>query len=381
MSSKVLFAMGDLRIGGVARVQSVIVNELNRRGYAIDLFSFRETESYYPLFKEVTFARKSINKQRFRSLLVRTGVSKYILRKTVDMITRPNDSHFEDLVSYINKNGFNTVVLVEQWIIYAEQLKERFPKMKLIGWLHLDLEQYETYHLAKSREQFLNGLKFCDSLIALTQAEKLKLEECGLNNVQVIYNPITVEETERAADLNQKIISYVGRIDIYGKGLDYLLEVAKRLPDEWVINMAGSGRDDKKFKRLIIKEHLQDKILWEGPKREEELTSHYLNSSIFLMTSRFESFGLVLVEAMNYSLPVVAFSQTGSDEILQNEEYGLSAEMGDISELLEKLEKLTSSIEQRLFWSKKSKIRSRDFSLEKISREWDKILLESNHEQ
>ena len=46
MKNKILFAIGDLRIGGVARVQSVIVIELSRRNHDIDLFSFRETESY-----------------------------------------------------------------------------------------------------------------------------------------------------------------------------------------------------------------------------------------------------------------------------------------------------------------------------------------------
>jgi len=156
--------------------------------------------------------------------------------------------------------------------------------------------------------------------------------------------------------------------------LDYLIEIAKILPDDWEIRVAGSGRDNKRFKKLIEKNRLTNKILWVGPKNGEELTNHYLNSSIFLMTSRFESFGLVLVEAMNYGLPIIAFSQTGSDEILKNEQYGLVAENGNIKEISDKLMQLISDKNQREFWSKKSKERSKDFSLEKIAIEWEHIL-------
>jgi len=191
MKNKILFAIGDLRIGGVARVQSVIVNELSRRNHDIDLFSFRETESYYPLFKKVIFPEKSLNNWRFQKLLIQTGINKYILRRTVDMITRPNDKHFENLVKYVRENKYSTIVLVEQWIIYAEKLKQMFPEMKLIGWLHLDLNHYETYHLAKSKNQFLNGLRVCDRLIVLTQEEKNVLENRGFEKVQVLHNPLT----------------------------------------------------------------------------------------------------------------------------------------------------------------------------------------------
>ena len=374
MKNKILFAIGDLRIGGVARVQSVIVNELSRRNHDIDLFSFRETESYYPLFKKVIFPEKSLNNWRFQKLLIQTGINKYILRRTVDMITRPNDKHFENLVKYVRENKYSTIVLVEQWIIYAEKLKQMFPEMKLIGWLHLDLNHYETYHLAKSKNQFLDGLRGCDRLIVLTQEEKNVLENRGFEKVQVLHNPLTLNDTNKVVDLNKKIISWVGRIDNLHKGLDYLIEIAKSLPDDWKIRVAGSGRDNKKFKKLIEKNRLTNKILWVGPKNGEELTNHYLNSSIFLMTSRFESFGLVLVEAMNYGLPIIAFSQTGSDEILKNEQYGLVAENGNIKEISDKLMQLISDKNQREFWSKKSKERSKDFSLEKIAIEWEHIL-------
>lgn len=374
MKNKILFAIGDLRIGGVARVQSVIVNELSRKNHDIDLFSFRETESYYPLFKKVIFPKKSLNNWRFHKLLIQTGINKYILRRTVDMITRPNDKHFENLVKYVRESKYSTIVLVEQWIIYAKKLKQIFPEVKLIGWLHLDLGHYETYHLAKSKNQFLAGLRGCDRIIVLTQEEKNVLENREFKKVQVLHNPLTLDDTNKVVDLNKKIISWVGRIDIFHKGLDYLIEIAKSLPDDWKISVAGSGRDNKKFKKMIEKNNLTNKILWVGPKNGEELANHYLNSSVFLMTSRFESFGLVLVEAMNYGLPIIAFSQTGSDEILKNEQYGLVSENGNIKEISYKLKQLILNKDQREFWSKKSRERSKDFSLEKIAIEWDQVL-------
>lgn len=65
------------------------------------------------------------------------------------------------------------------------------------------------------------------------------------------------------------------------------------------------------------------------------------------MTSRWEGFGLVLVEAMDFGLPILAFSRTGSNEVIANGKHGVLVENGDVSELTNQLTMLINDVEKR----------------------------------
>lgn len=116
-----------------------------------------------------------------------------------------------------------------------------------------------------------------------------------------------------------------------------------------------------------------------GALNGKELNNHYLNSSIYIMTSRWEGMPLVLAEAMSFGLPIIAFSQTGSNEVLANGKYGVLVENGNVSELTNQLIMLINDVEKRKQYQKLSLERVEDFQLKNIITKWNEVLLKIVH--
>ena len=108
----------------------------------------------------------------------------------------------------------------------------------------------------------------------------------------------------------------------------------------------------KKFTQLVESQKAEC-IYYEGVKKDEALSSHYINSSIYVMTSRWEGMPLVLAEAMNFGLPIIAIEQTGANEVLKNGEYGIVIEQGNIIEFNKQLNRLIEDKKLREYYQKK----------------------------
>lgn len=373
---KITFAVGDLRMGGSMRVQSVIANNLNRKKFDITFFSMRKVESYFHVEPEIIFAKNAMTHSQFRSILIKTGIQKYILRQPVDMTVIPNPSMVKDLVDYVKENNIETVVLVEQWAVVAQELKEQLPDVKLISWLHFNVTMYKTFLYGKSYSRLVNSYKYSDLICVLTEEDKLTLNGMGLEKVRVMHNPLTIESHTEKANLKSNKISFVGRIDYHTKGLDYLLDIAEELDDNWSIQVAGKGLffEEKRFAYEIKKRKLNKKIQWHGAKSGNDLKKHFQDSSIFISTSRFEGFPLVFAEAMSFGLPVIAMKNSGSAEVLNKGEYGVLVKQGDVAEFVVKLKQFQNSPDLKTKYGKLSKERSDMFSVEKIISIWEEIL-------
>lgn len=373
---KVTFAVGDLRMGGSMRVQSVIANNLDKEKYDVTVFSMRKVKSYFHLDPEIIYSKNAITNNQFRSILVKTGIQKYILRQPVDMTVVPNAKMINDLVKYVKDNKIETLVLVEQWAVVAKELKEQLPATKLIAWLHLNVTIYESFLYGKSYAKLKKSYEYCDLICVLTQEDRDTLISNGFDKVKVMHNPLTIEQHNEKADLESKKISFVGRIDYHHKGLDYLLEVAQQMSDEWSIEIAGKGMlfEEKRFAREIKKKGLDKKIHWYGAKTGVDLKKHFQDSSIFISTSRFEGFPLVFAEAMSFGLPVLAMKNSGSEEVLNKGEYGILVNQGDTSDFTKKLKQLQEEMDLKVKYGTLSKKRSEMFSIDKIITLWEEIL-------
>ncbi len=92
------------------------------------------------------------------------------------------------------------------------------------------------------------------------------------------------------------------------------------------------------------------------------------------MTSRWEGFPLVLAEAMSFGLPVIAFKQSGSTEVLEGGRDGILIENGDIEQIVNALLELIVNKEKRIEYQKKSLERVKDFNLNSIVAQWENII-------
>ena len=105
-----------------------------------------------------------------------------------------------------------------------------------------------------------------------------------------------------------------------------------------------------------------------------DIQNEYINSSIFAFSSRFEGFGIVLVEAMACGLPVVSFAcPCGPKDIIKNGEDGLLIEREDVEALAKGLSQLMNSDSLRLSMAKVGMENVRRFSMEHIAQQWKAI--------
>lgn len=125
---------------------------------------------------------------------------------------------------------------------------------------------------------------------------------------------------------------YVGRLD-KEKGVDFLIEAAKFLPEEIEIHLAGNGSEEENLK-LLAKKYSLKNIKFSGFKSGLELEEEYKNCiASILPCNWFETFGLTIVESFCFGKPVIASNIGGIPEIIDNHKNGILVEPANIEEL------------------------------------------------
>lgn len=361
-------------MGGAQRVTSRLVNELQLDShYHILMFSAEKSHSFFPLSIDVAFSKHPLRRIDMILYRIVEKFSLYVLNKKKD--TYPKLSRIiDDFLSYVDKERPEIIVLQEQFILIVDEIKERFKDIKIVYWAHNNIDMLCEKYFVESQEIMLSSFSKCDAVISLTDYDKYKIKKYT-NNSYRIYNPLTMDLANHYSQLNQKTICFVGRIDIPHKGIDFLVQIASDLPENWKIAVAGNGNifSMYKFRKLVKKYNAKSKIDFLGSLHDEDLSNHYLNCSFFLHTSRWEGFPLVLMEAMNYGLPIVAFANTGSSEALDYGNFGILVKNGDIKVIMKEINKLLVNNDLLREYQKKSLERVSSFSIEKIALEWKNI--------
>ena len=239
---------------------------------------------------------------------------------------------------------------------------------KKIGELHVNRANYRNFEANDSNglkrlfakfwmKSLVGKLKRLDQLVVLTDKSKASWPE--LSNVTVIPDPITIEvKSDERGKCSKRVVT-IGRY-AYQKGYDLLLQAWKEIEKlkkleeykevkEWTLDIFGQG-DQTDYRMLMTELGIDvNRCHLNGP--VEDVVKVYQDSSIFVLSSRFEGFGMVLVEAMACGLPVVSFDcPAGPDEIITDGVDGLLVPSGDVHALAEKLMALMSdeSLRKRL---------------------------------
>lgn len=356
-------------MGGIQRVSKVIGEKI-AESHEVYFYSVYNTNNYYDIetnLVDASFPSAVEFFLRVYSKTLRTVES--VMKKGEFSQVRYKKVFFNRLVHFIEKNNIDIVILTSPVLITSIFYLKRNTKAKYIAWLHNNYDTYINQYTKGYNQEFYKGLKSADQVVCLTKYDYTKYSMIN-DKTTYIYNPLTIDNKD-ISELTNKKICFTGRIEFQHKGIDRLIKVARYLPADWKIELAGTGKKEQvsKLKKIIKTEHLEQKIIFKGPLKEK-LIHHYLESSIYLMTSRWEGMPLVLAEAMSFGLPIVAFEQTGSTEVLDDGKFGILVENGNIEEMVKQLNKLTSSFDLRKKYQKLSLQRVQDFDMKKIIGKW-----------
>lgn len=198
-------------------------------------------------------------------------------------------------------------------------------------------------------------------------------KEWNAKNLLVIPNPLSFYPSESASLTNKKVIA-VGK-QSYQKGYDRLLNswqlVSATHPD-WHLEVYGKLDPSQGLEKLASDLGIQEKVqFFEAQKNIEAI---YLQSSIYVMSSRFEGFGMVLIEAMACGVPCISFDcPYGPSDIIQNGEDGFLVANGDEAALVNKLNLLIENAALRMQMGQKSKQNVKRFLPDVVLTQWDEL--------
>jgi len=210
-----------------------------------------------------------------------------------------------------------------------------------------------------------------DAFVVLTDGNKK--EWSNTKKILVIPNPLPFIPDENSSLLNKTVIA-VGKQG-YQKGYDRLLKswklIISRNPG-WKLNIYGKKIPAQKLEELSKELNLQSSVVFFDPVKEIE--KKYLESSVFVLSSRFEGFGMVIIEAMSCGLPVVSYDcKYGPSDIIKNNEDGFLIEDGCIELFAEKMELLMQNYDLRLKMGSKGKENTKKYEPEAIGKKWDQL--------
>ena len=356
---KICFFTGDIsKKAGTERVSTIIANELAKNGHEVYMLS-----------------------------LVKCSKSGFELNKNIKIISLEkgsgnNKKNFVPLVKEIRqllkKYKFDILIEVDVMLRIFTVLANLNLDTKIISWEHFNFRTNLGTKLRDIARKI--AAKKSDYIITLTETDKIDYEQ-NLNckaKVKAIENPL-VFYSKKCSSLENKIALSVGRMN-YQKGFDMLIEAWAKViskDDSWILRIAGDGEDIEKIKKQAKELNIYNNVQFLGLINDVE--KEYLNASIYIMSSRFEGFPMVLLEAMACGLPVVSFDcHTGPRDMIKNGEDGFLVKKNDTDALAEKVCKLMHDQKVRKKFGKKAKESISRFSLDKIMEKWNYVLEDLN---
>ena len=360
--------------GGVERVLTIKANYFAETfGYDITIIltEGKDRTLFYPLSDKINIINLDINFEDLWTCSFIKKVFVYLRKQRLykKMLTRELVRIRPDI----------TVSLMRREINFITSVKDGSKK---IGELHVNKANYRNFESNNTNfiknifaKFWMSNLKChirkLDKFVVLTEEDKHQWGK--LENVIAIPDPLSLH-VETVSMLSSKRVIAVGRY-VYQKGFDLLLQawsiVEKQFP-EWSLAIYGQG-DRKPYENLIDNYSIdKKKCILHGP--TNDIIGEYCKSSIFAFSSRFEGFGMVLVEAMSCGLPVVSFDcPCGPKDIIKDGEDGILVENGNVEEFAHALISLMEKSTKRKIMAKNAVRNVQRYSIEQIAHKWETL--------
>lgn len=283
------------------------------------------------------------------------------------------------LRSYLKKHEIDILIDVDSILaLYA------FPAMVGKNVRHICWEHFNyNVSLGKYSRKLARKLaaRYADYIVTLTEYDK----QLWINNttckaiVEAIPNPVTILPPEQVNVNKENVILAVGRLT-HQKGFDTLLRSWARirsLHSKWTLKIVGDGEDKDLLEKL--RHDLKIEGSTELIPKTNNIAMYYKEAAFFVLSSRFEGFGLVILEAQLYGIPVISFDcEVGPRDIIQHDRSGWLCENGSesaLSDLIKRECNLFESDFDRYILMSEGAIRNAGrYSLVNIINKWEPLI-------
>ncbi|WP_420993378.1 glycosyltransferase family 4 protein [Cupriavidus sp. 30B13] len=351
----ICFLTGTLNaFAGAERMTAVIANALAERGYPVWILSLWDARSCFALHSAV----------RHHALFAQRPSFKRAYLSTVSGIRR-----------FVSAHRIDVLIEVDTMLTLFTLPATLGLKVRRIAWEHCHFDE----DLGKPARRIARRLaaRFDDAVVVLTERDRQRWMEALTPRcrVEVIPNPLPFPFPAVPANRQSKTVLAVGRL-VHAKGFDVLLNawalVAPGHPD-WRLEIVGEGEERTALESLVRELGIASSVSMPGTRQDVE--SCYCSAAIFCLSSRYEGFGLVLLEAMAFGLPVVSTDcETGPRELVRDGENGLVARLENSGSLGEKLSILMDDMSLQETLAREGRHFATPFGTDVIATRWQPLL-------
>lgn len=356
--------------GGMERVLLNKVSYLVReKGWNVTIVTTDQggRPPFYPFPEEIRMIDLGINYADDNDKNVLLKISGYLKRRKV---------HKRKLAALLDKERVDIVVsLYPSESSFIPELKDGSKKVLELHFCKFFRLQYGRSGLLglidrlRTKQDEKIARRF-DKFVVLTNEDKGYWG--AMPNIEVIPNA-AMPMGNNLSDGSAKRVIAVGRLD-YQKGFDRLIQAWRIVQQhetfkDWTLDIFGQGEWKEMLQNMIDKAELNKHTHINKP--TNAIGKEYANSSLIVMTSNYEGFGMVLVEAMACGVPAIAFDcKCGPKDIIKNGKNGLLIANGDINGLAEAMMKLMSDRDYRKFLSGNAHRVTATYSEEAVMNQW-----------
>ena len=348
--------------GGEERMCTLLANELYDKGYkviVVTLEQFQSQKNSFPLNKEIK--QYSLRKNR-----VERKLFSYRCFQSIPLLRYRRILKQEEVNVIID-------VDIHQSLVSTRAVKDN--NIKIISWDHFNYERFKNRWSYKVILNCFNSGKI-DKFVVLTKSDRksyIDIEGFSPDFIKQIYNPSPIE-SDTLLSHNSKTILAIGRLQEQ-KGFDLLLKAWAIVEDkcpEWHLEIVGEGAMKEKLLSLTRQLKIKRVVFSNFTSQIED---KYKSSSIYVLSSRYEGFPLVLLEALSMSLPLVSFDcKTGPSEIIKDGYNGFLVEPENTDLLAKKLLQLIEDDKLRKQMSNNAFVSSKKYKKDSIINQWCDLL-------
>lgn len=358
MNQKIYIISQHLQLGGAEKALIQTANALCKIGYEVTIFSVMRSKEILPIDSRVKvefLSKMTLKKENFVSKIFRKIKELYLVKQKIKTISHsviitPRNDYNVILSEFGNDTNLKIAQLHHEYTKnYTKDFKKRYGGIDYFVQLN-DTVTFEIANMMKKNKR-----------------------------TKVVTIPNFISDIPKMSDIKisekQNIVVSAAYMR-YVKGFDRLVEIWKfAKTDGWRLALVGNGPEYENVKNCVEQNGLSDGVVFTGELSNEETLNIMAKSKIYALPSRKESFGFVIIEAMQNFLPVVAFdARTGPATIIENEKDGFLVSDGDIKKFAEKLKFLMQNENARQKFAQNAWQKSLRYTEKAVIKKWDEIL-------